>query len=197
MQLQALAYDQACRNIHGSYHPTLGKIFDSVIQPNEFVFMAAECSLSWLLPPWFVVLTSYRWIRAGLTQWTGPVLNEQVEYMKSGSRLSSWLGEGPVESRRWITPPKRLPTEKEMGKKRFAEYVGEHIHEARLQEMVDITSKREYVVTHRGNELRFIELVFGDLWVTFKSRDGEIVYSLLQLAKRNRGEIPWPATGDV
>lgn len=203
MNIHTLTFDEASQNLHQSYHPTLRRIFESFLQPHESVLKAAECSrpdrqednvgnITFLNSSHscFVIVTNYRWFRAGMSVWAGPAINEYITYWKSGSRLASWLGDGPFVTHGWATPPSRLPSEKELGKKSLTEFTGEYIHEVRLEALTDISSKREYVTQYNGEELRFVELLFGIEWITFKSNDGESIYALIQLAKSHNGEIP-------
>lgn len=196
-----LTIEQCCLNIRETYHPLLRSIFQYTIQPSERVLLAAEASRpnQWIdehgnsrstdaIFSCLIVVSNYRWLRGQLQGWTGTP--DRITYMKQGSRIDSWMGDGPVIKHEWVTPPKFLPSNRELGKRTLRERTQESVHEVPLISLPEITAKHEYSVTHKGQSFEIVEIVFENSWVAFKRKDGEQVYSLLQLAKQHGGQIP-------
>jgi hypothetical protein len=191
--------EQILKNIHSSYHPTFKRIQQTHIQPNEEIFAAADAShtskyqedygkrkISRVSFSCLIIVTSHRWIRSGMS-WRG--MADSITYRKIGSRLGSWLSDEVYYEHKWVFPPKRLPTEKQMGRKSFSERVGEYIREVQLSELEAVRNRNDYSVLYKGQQIALVEVTFQSTWVAFKAKDGELVYNLLQLAAQNNGCI--------
>lgn len=189
-------------NVHERYHPTLEWLYSEILQENEPVFIAAEASIPRAdetgkihltgggpgkSEPWLIVMTEYRWLMAGWQYGGG--------YIKYGEHI---LGLGTLRDRvfnkEWVLPPNRSSGINRLGRKREYQNVAYYYRETSLESVPQVISKKGFAKVHKGNTHNLVEIRFHDRWswVTFRTEDGERVYSLLQLVRQNNGRITLP-----
>ena len=189
--------EQALSRLPEAFHLLLNDIWDNYLYADDEV-LACTCftsishggvDTSVLMPrntaqavPYFVVLTSHRWIQAQLGR-----SNEGIVYRKQGRAFLNLSGTNH-KAWEWKFPPSYPKSAEEF--KRF-----KVIHEFPLSSFPEIQSRETFSTTHNSKEWQFVEIRLreADLWIgdclVFQQKDAEEIYVLLQNAAANRGHI--------
>lgn len=194
--LKPWSLTECLSNVHENYRPTVEWIFDEILQGNEPVYIAAEASRpqlhrnvgTYYSDSCLIVVTSYRWLRAGVD--CGPGSNDYITYYKELMALRAWPLPDKTIPHEWVTPPRLIPKKKYTGRTKLYENIAPYFTEMLLQSLDHISRKSNFSVEHKGKSYDLIELRFDRGWITFKRDDGERIYSLRQLAQQNNGRIP-------
>lgn len=193
-----LTQEQALSKLPDVFHPLLNEIWDDYLHADDQV-LACACytqihyrtagTTSLFLPrnsvgclAHFVVLTAHRWIQAQLGR-----SNEGIVYRQRGRGVVN-LSTATYGRWEWKFPPSRKLSHEEF--ERF-----KRINEFPLASFPEISHRETYSVSHEGKDHHFIEIKLRDPdftignCLTFKKKDGEHIYSLLQNAAENGGHI--------
>jgi hypothetical protein len=199
MLLQPLDRASIFKKVPEVYHPTLTKILDDMIQRQELIYVATSCSRTSHYKEYgkiksssyncFIIVTEYRWIRAGWSLYDS--ISNGTTYYRDGSRFGALVDGTHFYEHKWVSLPKNLPSKRELGRRTLAEYVREYILEYTLKDFRDVRSRKNYTIVHGGVQLELMEIAFDEeIWYAFEKDQGELIYSLLQLAQQNDGHIP-------
>lgn len=195
-----LSKEDAINNLAPSYHYTFRRLFDTHIQPDEVIYLAANASViserthddqkERVSHACFVVITNCRWFSAGMS------------WMNSGGVVYRKAGEHPAAiplldkffKHKWVFPPSELPRPGSLlylwTKQPLHERIGEFIYIQSLRDLPDVRSKDYFSITHKGQEIKLIEIGYNETWWTFEEEDGNLAYELLRISAQSNGDIP-------
>ena len=182
---------QIVENLSPCYRSIFGKIKRQKVYSGEKIFYAADFTGNGTpgLMDWgFMIFTTHRYLKIFM-------LSENlsgISYYKLGSNWDKILGEKVVD-RRWMDP--------------YKAYKESYLAKLELPKCSDFdystikgVIRNDYSVQSKSRQIPLVELRldfydrFGDIFKTFKAKDGTFIYDLLNFAIRNGGKLSTQST---
>ncbi len=188
--LQQSTEAQIAGNLSPCYQPIFEDIRRQKIYSGERIFYAADFTGNYNIGSvdfGFMIFTDRRYLKVYLlTDAIGG-----ISYFKSGSNWNTVLGQ-KVDNRRWMDPY-GVRKESYWAKLKLADYKFSDFAYSEIKGVI----KNDYSVQYKSEHISLVELRLefygrsGDIYKTFKHRDGAFIHDLLNDAIQNHGNLSY------